>query len=105
MADVQSFHFIDYGNSDRDAKRRARSHVMKGKNVGKRLLRRAKLQTARDSKIRKDEESSSRDFRAHKGLLPNSALLGGNVLHPTRLLFHIPIGEVVIRECRYCWAD
>jgi hypothetical protein len=38
-----TFHFVDARQTDRAAKRRMRSHVMKGKNAGRTIHRRSRL--------------------------------------------------------------
>jgi hypothetical protein len=65
-----TFHFVDTTQTSRAAKKLARSHVMKGKNAGKRFHRRSRLQPAppmlnageRTLILRRDLDKSQKEY-------------------------------------------
>ncbi|PNP47968.1 hypothetical protein THARTR1_10387 [Trichoderma harzianum] len=65
-----TFYFVDGAQTNRAAKKLARSHVMKGKNAGKKLHRRSRLQLApprvnageRTIILRRDLDKSQKEF-------------------------------------------
>lgn len=65
-----TFYFVDCAQTNRAAKKLARSHVMKGKNAGKKFQRRSRLQLApprvnageRKIILRRDLDKSQEEF-------------------------------------------
>ena len=60
-----SFAFIDHGHLDRKARRTIRSHVMRGKNVGKVRVTKGSPSHFRRDKVAQNPESFTGTYKSH----------------------------------------
>jgi hypothetical protein len=96
----RQFHFVDATTGDRQAKRLARSHVMKGKNAGRKIHRRSRLEAYRAETSSKEITEQNTAIHDPTQTMPYKPDPHENDLITLPFMaMSTPDGERIVRQC------